>query len=243
MRSVASALITALVFAVSPAARGQDFSPMADFATARGMAASQGAATTDVLRHTLGGISRSASRKPGSKSAVAAPAVINRLEYLSTPATMQAALSAYLARARRADPAAADAAGRMLVGRDISRIYRTVVGPFGLRDRNVADAYAAYVVLGWMIANDGADPSPAAVRAVRDQLAVRVVTDPSLARYSPAALGEEFKLSFVILHSGWQSARRDGDIRQFADGVAQLFGRQGLDLRSVRLTPVGLVSR
>ena len=211
---------------------------MADFATARGMAASQGAATTDVLRHTLGGISRSASRKPGSKSAVAAPAVINRLEYLSTPATMQAALSAYLARARPAD-----AAGRMLVGRDISRIYRTVVGPFGLRDRNVADAYAAYVVLGWMIANDGADPSPAAVRAVRDQLAVRVVTDPSLARYSPAALGEEFKLSFVILHSGWQSARRDGDIRQFADGVAQLFGRQGLDLRSVRLTPVGLVSR
>ncbi|MBW8744150.1 MAG: hypothetical protein JF628_07365 [Sphingomonas sp.] len=216
---------------------------MADFATARGMAASQSAATTDVLRHTLGGISRSSSRQPSSKSAVAAPAAINRLEYLSTPATMQAALSAYLARARRADPTAADAAGRTLVGQDISRIYRTIVGPFGLRDRNAADAYTAYVVLGWMIANDGANPSPATVRAVRDQLAVRVVSDPALARYSPAALGEEFKLSFVILHSGWQSARRQGGLNQFADGVVQMFERQGLGLRAVRLTPAGFEPR
>ncbi len=216
---------------------------MADFATARGMAASQSAATTDVLRHTLGGVSRSLPRGPGLKSPISAPVAINRLQYLSTPATMQAALAAYLARARRTNPAAADAAGRALAGQDISRIYRAIVSSFGLRDRNVADAYTAYVVLGWTIANDGADPSPAAVRAVRDQLAVRIVSDPALARYSPAALGEEFKLSFVILHGGWQSARRQGGLNPFADGVARMFERQGLSLRAVRLTPAGFEPR
>lgn len=243
MKLASISFVAAIALAAARPACGQDFSPMADFATARGMAASQSAATTDVFRHTLGGGTRSLARGSVPRGAIAAPLAIDRLQYQSTPATMQTALNAYLGRARRSNPQAADAAGRALANQNISRIYRGIVGPFGLRDGNVADSFAAYVVLGWMIANNGADPSPAAVRAVRDQLAVRIVTDPSLARYSPVALGEEFKLSFVILHSGWQSARRDGDVRPFADGVAELFGRQGLNLRSVRLTPAGFEPR
>jgi hypothetical protein len=178
-----------------------------------------------------------------SPGAITATVAISRLQYRPTSAAMETALAAYLDRAQRVDPHAADVVRRALADEDISRIYRSIVGPFGLHDGNVADSFAAYVALGWMIANNEADLSLAAVRAVRDQFAIRLVTDPSLGRYSPEALGEEFKLSFVILHSGWQSARHDSGSGRFADGVAKLFERQGLDLRSLRLTSSGLEAR
>lgn len=246
MKFVCRVIVAAVALVCVAPVPGQDFSPMADFATARGMSASQSAAMTDVFRHTLGrGAGRidhralGGSRAKGGSDSPPAPSVLARLKYRSTPATMQAALAAYIERGKSSNPKAAEAAERAMTHQDIGGIYRRIVAPFGLKDGNVADALTAYTVLGWMIANGRPDPSPSTVQAVRDQMTKRLVAVPQLSRYDPVALGEELKVSFVILHSGWQSARRDGGMGQFADGVAAMFARQGLNVRALRLTSSG----
>jgi hypothetical protein len=214
------------------------------------MTTSQSAAMTDLFRHTLGGGAGTIARPTldsrqdgGGSDATATSAALAKLKYRSTPATMQAALAAYIERAKHGNPKAADAAERALSHQDIGAIYRGIVTPFGLRDGNIADALAAYVVLGWMIANGDGDPSPSSVQTVRRQLATRLVSDPRLSGDNPIALGEELEFSFVILHAGWQSARRDGLVSSFADAVAAMFATQGFDLRAVGLTAAGFGPR
>ena len=52
---------------------------------------------------------------------------------------------------------------------------------------------------------------------------------------------EEMKLMTVIVHSGWQSSRKEGNLQAFSDQTASVFRQQyGLDLRSVKLTGSGL---
>ncbi len=250
MKSVSLVLIiTTGLLGIAPA-YAQDFSPMADFATARGMTVSQSAAMTDVFRHTLGAGAGTIGSRPedgrqfrDSSETTATSVALARLRYRSTSSTMQAALSAYIERAKRSNPEAADAADRALGQQDVSAIYRGMVAPFGLHDGNLADALTAYTVLGWMIANDAGDPSPFSVQAARSQLATRLVSDPRLSSDSQIGLGEEFKLSFVILHAGWQSARREGSVSSFAEAVAAMFANQGLDLRAVGLTTAGFGPR
>ena len=116
--------------------------------------------------------------------------------------------------------------------------------PFGLSADDAADALAGYTVLGWIIATGAPDPSAGAVRAARRQIAGRLGATPELrGPERRQQLGEELKISFVTLHAGWQAAHKEGNLRQYADGVAALFARSGVDLRSLVLTPDGFTAR
>lgn len=57
-------------------------------------------------------------------------------------------------------------------------------------------------------------------------------------------MGEEIVISFITLHAGWQSARREGKLQAYSDGVAAMFEKQtGNDLRALVLTNRGLEKR
>jgi hypothetical protein len=165
-----------------------------------------------------------------------------RLTYTPTAALRRKAVDGYISRMRREYPEAAQVMAAQLAQHDYSRIYSTLMRGAGLRDNDAADAVVAYTLLGWQIAKqDPAEISTAKVQAVRRQIAPALAANPRLS--GPAAradLGEEMKLLFVTLHAGWQSAQKEGNTRQYSDGVARMFQAQsGRDLRALNLTTAG----
>ena len=166
------------------------------------------------------------------------------LGYRPTRMLQHDAETAMLRRLESRNPEAARVLAAQFAAHDFGRTYSGLVRPFGLRDDNAADIMTAYTVLGYLIATGAPDPTPASLQALRRRVAAQLARDPQFAAASRGQLGEEIKLLFVSLHAGWQSARKDGSLPAYADGVARLFAQQaGVDLRRVALTDQGFVAR
>lgn len=167
------------------------------------------------------------------------------MRYAATASARRQALGDYVSRIASQNPAAAKAVSEQFSAHDMSKIYRGLTMPFGLRDDDVADLLTAYTVLGWLIATGAPDPSPADVRVARGQIAAGLAADRANTDLAMrAGLGEELKLLFLTLHAGWQSARREGNLRSYSDNVAAMLKEQtGRDLRGVRLTSRGFSGR
>lgn len=190
---------------------------------------------------SLGQVARDGSGR-GAPIAPRAGGPTGAMTYRVTPAISQAAVRGYIARASKKNPQAAKHMGDQFAKHDYRAAYRGLIAGTGLRENDALDALTAYTALGWMITHNAfSDPDPAALKGLRAQLAPRfdrtsAFSDPG----TRAALGEELKLLFVTLHSGWQSAKREGALSQYSGGVAQLFRRQGgADLTQVKLGPAG----
>ena len=167
-----------------------------------------------------------------------------RLAYHPTKALQRQAEEGILHRLERKNPGAADALGQQMAKHDFGRVYTGLVGPFGLRDDDVVDIMTAYTALGYLIATGAPDPSRASLRALRSRIAAQLAGDPQFGGEARGRLGEEIKVLFVNLHAGWQSARKEGNVEAYADGVNELFEQQGgVDLRRVVLTDQGFVAR
>lgn len=190
-----------------------------------------------------------AALREGLQQAFAAPVgrtprAPNRasLAYESTPALRGEALQAFAARAP--DAAAAEAVRAAFAKHDYDKAYRGLIAPFGLAADDVADAMTAYLVLGWLIVNRADDPHPGSVQAARDQIAETLADDP---RYADAKgrgpAGEEFKLLFVATHAGWNSARKDGTLAAYEDGIARNLAMSGFDMKTLDLTGAGFTAR
>ena len=156
----------------------------------------------------------------------------------------RAAPRQYLDRLRKVDPVAADALDSQMRAHDFGQVFTNLVGPYGLQRSNAADTLTAFMVLGWLIATGSPDPHRAAVQAARSAISRGMSSEPKFANGSiRAALGEELVITCVTLHAGWQSARREGKLQQYSDGVAAMFLKQGTDLRALQLTDRGFVAR
>ena len=165
--------------------------------------------------------------------------------YKSTAALRQDAAASYVKRVRASDANAGRLIAAEIAKNDFSRVYAGIVKPFGYRSDDAADSLAAYTLLGWLIATGASDPTPSQARAVRIQIAQQMAKNTQLS--APAIrgeLGEELKLLFVTLHAGWQSARREGNLQQYSDGVTAMFKKfTGNNLRAMQLTERGFVRR
>lgn len=166
-----------------------------------------------------------------------------RLTYRPTPELARRAGTDLVGRLRGTNPEAARVLERQLAGVDHNAVWRRLVGTSGLRGDDAVDAVAAYMILGWLVANGvtNAPDDPAGAQAVRRQLAGPLAANPALADPATrAAVGEEMKLLFVVLHAGWQAAGREGTLSAYAAGVARMFERfGGQDPRRVALTSAG----
>ncbi len=167
------------------------------------------------------------------------------LVYSQSPDLARRAVQSYVGRLESRNPAAARVAADQFARHDYRAAYRSLTRGTGLSDSDAVDIMAAWVMLGWMIANNSlANPNPANIRGIRAQLAPALAAAPQLADTAVRAdLGEEMKLHFVTLHAGWQSAQREGQLARYSDGVADLFRRQGMDLRALSVGPSGLMPR
>ena len=165
--------------------------------------------------------------------------------FRSTPELRRIAADQFIARTSKSDPAAGKLIAAQIAQQDFNRVYAGIIAPFGYHTDDAADALAAYTLLGWLIANGAPDPSRAAAAGVRRQVAANMTRDLNTSDpRKRAELAEELKLLFVTLHAGWQSARREGRLKPYGDGVAAMFNRfTGDDLRALRLTDDGFAQR
>jgi hypothetical protein len=186
-----------------------------------------------------GGLAMRAIRVPPRPAAAALS-----LRYVATPALRKQVLTDTIARARAKNPQAAQAVQDMFARYDYTRIYEGVARPYGLGGDDTANAMSAYFILAWIIANGQSDVpgGGASVHAVRAQFAATLAQSPSGSPQNRAALGEELKILFAVMHAGWQGSMKEHDERAYADGVVRQFQQQaGIDLRSTSLDPRGFV--
>lgn len=163
---------------------------------------------------------------------------------VSAPAQRQAE-AAYVARLSKVDPAGANMIAAQMRAHDFGELYTHVVTPFGLRRGDLADEVTAYTLLGWLIATGAPNPTRAQVHAMRERIAQGLVSEPRFASAATRAqVGEELVISFVTIEAGWGSARNEGKVQAYSDGVAAMFEKQtGSNLRQLVLTDRGLEKR
>lgn len=166
--------------------------------------------------------------------------------YTATPAQRAAYLDAYIANLAKSKPTLAASLRTQLGKHDYNTIYNGLLSGTGLTSDNLADAFTAYTVLGWMVVNEQtSDPLPAHIAGVRRQWASALGrTGFAQNADSRRQTAEELKIRMVLLHAGWKDAQKLGQSAAYANTVDGLFQSQmKLRLRGMTLSAAGLRSR
>ena len=131
---------------------------------------------------------------------------------------------------------------------DYGQIYRSIIQGSRLRENDTADAFSAYLILGYRIVNnlqkDKAIAAPMA-QGVRAQIAPMLTANSQLAVPGVSArIGEQMKLQAAIAYVGWQDAIKENNLPSYQQKFANLLKTQyGMDLTLVRLTNRGFVQK
>lgn len=175
--------------------------------------------------------------------------------YRRDPAITAAVEADILDSARQQDPQGAQELAATFQSTDIVAEFDRGMRGYGLSGNDLADAFTAYWVVNWMVANeipgDGSrNPSRNEIQAVRDQLALAMTRNPGVSSMDAAQrqeLTESLIYNFMILDAAHTQASRPGNeaaFRELSD-VWRLHGRRilGVDLRELELTEEGFRHR
>jgi hypothetical protein len=198
-------------------------------------------------RAIQGWVSKSGStQKPTARTTTRPVAAPTSLRYVVSPAVHQQVFTDLIGRVRAKDPQSAQAIQSAFANYDYDKLYDGIAGPYGLSGNDAGNAITAYLVLGWLIANGQQDvpAGRAAALAARTQIAGTLARNDVVPREKWAELGEDLKLQFLIVHSGWQTSLKENDARHYSDEIARRFSQQfGIDLRAISLDQRGFVRR
>lgn len=189
-------------------------------------------------------------RSANSGTAATRPAANARTStaYTPTPALRQQTVRGFVSRLKTSNPPAAQSiATNFGPGKyDYGKIYRDLTKDVGLRENDATDVLASYMILGWMIVNKVTDDKAVTVpmaQGLRAQIAPLLAANAQV-RTHAAQVGEEMKLQTVIVHSGWQSANKEGSLPAYQQGINNLFKTQyGMDMTQFKLTSQGFAKR
>jgi hypothetical protein len=192
------------------------------------------------------GISRATNRSTGA----ARPAASARTgtAYTPTPALRQQTVQGFVSRLKISDLSTSQSiAANFGPGKyDYSKIYRDLTKDVGLRENDATDVLASYMILGWMIVNNVTDDKAITTpmtQGLRAQIAPLLADNPQ-ARTHAAQVGEEMKLQTVVVHSGWQSAIKQGKLTAYQQGINNMFKTQyGMDMTQFKLTSQGFAKK
>ena len=186
--------------------------------------------------------SRAAATGPGAATPIQQPAALRYTP--PTDAARKATVTDYARQQPGSTPASAGKFAAMFGPgglADYNPLYTKLLAGSGLRDNDVADAFAAYTVVTYQVAHGAAATLPAGpTTAVRAQYAPLVA---NLLAGQPAGttaqLGELMKLQAVLVFVG---AQRPTDA--FRQNVARKFQQQyKLDVNALILNDKGLVAQ
>lgn len=237
-------IVAATIIGVAPGqARDAYMSPM-DF-SAQTQALTSNAIDNitvgDVARRQAGRSARNEARpSAGGRLAPSGRGSDARLPFASTAASRRQALDAYLARAQRQNPKAAAHVGAELRRRNLTAEMTPVFVRYGLRIDDAADVVTVLLVGGYDIIV-GRESTVPQVRAVRRQIAGRLLVDPAMR--NPATrtkFAEELKITTYIVGASESSAKRDGQLATYRRGLVPLYRQiAGENIATWRMTPAG----
>jgi hypothetical protein len=213
----------------------------------RGLANRGNGAVRDTARGFVGATNTSpfaAALSPASPGVTAVDTSFQR------SATLQRESEAgILAEVKRRQPGAEAEYARIFAQQDMAKLFDRAVRGYGLRNNDIADTMAAYWLVSWVIANDAKDFSPAAARAVRDQVNGGIART-SVGSYSTEKkhhLADEAIFNTLIATQAFEYAQSGkispSDYQRLSDVTQKAFLGFGADLRQLRLTDEGFVKR
>ena len=126
---------------------------------------------------------------------------------------------------------------------NINELFDKINAVYNLKHDDAADILTAYQVLNWQIANNVSSSKPAPVNAYRNLIISVLQKNREIARDAGnrAMLGEETKITFLMLYSEWQNAKKAGKAKAFSDQLNQEYQKQNkLNLRALKLDEKGL---
>lgn len=235
--------IALAILALAPAAEAQFMpgtSPM-------DMSVQSRALTTSVInRNALRGTARSSadrrSRSTGRSAAGSSPETLSdaRFPFQVSPSLRKQVISEFVDRVRSMGPQAAKAVETELNGAAFHQSFANTMRANGLSADDAADVMTVYLIVGWEIVR-GTDADPAALRAVRRQVAGQMAGNAALRDPTTRArFAEELKIIAALLGGSVENAKREGNGAQFVARVAAHYQRSmNRDFRAMRLTAQG----
>lgn len=175
-----------------------------------------------------------------------APTAAASLTYQPSAAQRKANLAKFVERSRELDPENAANLQKMLQQNDVIGIANGWMKQYGMSASNVADATAVYLAGAWLATRGStADPDPATMRALRNQVASAMVATPSFRSATNAEkqeLAEAMIVQSLVASKFVDAARSQPQTMQsvkdaVAKGAKNTFG---FDLRAMNLTARGL---
>ncbi|GAB3834595.1 DUF6683 family protein [Hymenobacter jeollabukensis] len=203
--------------------------------------------TTLLANNAIEASVRNANRSKGASGRTSTATKATSTTYSPSATARQQALAAQ----NEGKPAAAAQQFTAAFGpggtTDYTTLYRQLLSGSGLRENDVADAYAAYLVATYQVAH-GAVPGEALLPAGKSG-AVRTQLAPAVRRSlagkpatTAAALGEYMKLQTALLYVGSQGAPNTQPA--FRRNVASTLQRRfGLDVNALTLTNQGFARK
>lgn len=192
------------------------------------------------LDETVADDTRASTRRAAPSARIPAD-----LSFATSPALRRQVAGQVIARATREDPVFGRAMGTSIGTQDYNARFADVVKGTGLNPANLVDVMTAQLAMQWMAANDTTTrPGPAAYRGLARQVGANIGRVPGIADLARRArLGEEMKVSTVMIRNGWLAARREGKQAEFSRRVLAEARQKGLVLTAVDLTDKGFVPR
>ena len=259
-------LLAALAFSITVPAVAQDDAFMGAFNNSQqiqsnylgsvmGSAAVAGAAananSNGASRRTAHGTARASA--PRATTASAAPASADaeklKLPYRASPAITTKLKREMAATLTKQSPQQSAAIRKFVDGGDFVAEFDKDMQSYGyaLRSGDVVDAFAAYWLTMWSIANDEQQPGAAEAVAVRRQVAASMATNPTLGNADDATrqlvaegLITEAELALSLRDFATHNGR---DTKPLADNTYRNLLAKGVDLRAMELTTAGFSRR
>lgn len=128
--------------------------------------------------------------------------------------------------------------------------FDALLRDYGFDDRNLADAFTAYLVLSWEVVNDrDADAYRSGIDVLRARMRAAMARNPRIASLADAQkqeLAETFGYLAMIAAGTRNQLERTGDraaLARLQEGVNGTARKMGVDLRAVAMTQQGFVAR
>jgi hypothetical protein len=164
--------------------------------------------------------------------------------YTPTPALRQQTVQATVDRLKTRNPAASQVIVTTFgPGKyDYSQTYREILKGTGLRENDVTDALACYMLMGWSVIHNVQDDKAITIpmaQGVRAQIAPLLASNAQMRNHA-GQVGEELKLQTVVVQGGWQSALKEGKLAAYQQGINNLFKNQyGMDMNQFKINSQG----
>ena len=252
-------ILAALAFAIAAPAIAQDDAFMGAFNSSQQiqsnyLSAVMGSAAVGGAAANANSAPRRATHASAHAAVPSAPAATGqgdalRLPYRASPAITTKLKEEMAQTLTRQSPQQSTAIRQFVDSGDFVAEFDKDMQSYGyaLRSGDVVDAFAAYWLCMWSIANNARQPASAQALAVRRQVAASMASNPTLGRADDATrqlvaegLITEAELALSLRDYATHNGR---DTQPLADSTYRNLLAKGVDLRAMRLTDVGFAKR